>query len=79
MRTGDWYLTQAARAYFAAHPVRKPWEDAKPGEVWIVTDPTGEHAYLVDDEQFYDSARDYGLYFNDGMITAARRIWPEVS
>lgn len=26
----------AARAYFDAHPLRKPWHDAKPGEVWVL-------------------------------------------
>lgn len=26
----------AARAYFKAHPERKPWEDAKAGDVWVI-------------------------------------------
>ena len=26
----------AARAYFKAHPARKPWHDAKQGEVWLL-------------------------------------------
>lgn len=72
-------LARAARAYFEAHPERKPWDDAKPGEVWVVTegDLSETYAYLVDDGQFYDSARDYALDFTDPVITAARRIWPE--
>lgn len=28
---------KAAYAYFEAHPERKPWEAAKPGEVWLLT------------------------------------------
>ncbi|MCK2034452.1 hypothetical protein [Microbacterium sp. KSW4-4] len=69
---------EAARAYFEAHPERKPWEDAKPGEVWVVAEHgQPERAYLVDDSQFYDSSRDYALNFDDSLITAARRIWPE--
>lgn len=70
-------VAQAARAYFNAHP-KRPWGDACPGEVWVVTelaDP--ERAYLVDDFQFYDSSRDYALNFDDSNIVAARRIWPE--
>lgn len=69
----------AAVAYFDAHNVRKLWYDAKPGEVWVVTegDISETYAYLVDDGQFYDSARDYALDFTDPAITAARRIWPE--
>lgn len=30
----------AAQAWFKAHPVRKPWHDAKQGEVWLL-DITG--------------------------------------
>jgi hypothetical protein len=41
---GEGYLSaelegyvQAGDAYFDAHPEPKPWHDAKPGEVWVVT------------------------------------------
>lgn len=69
---------QVAAAYFEAHPERKPWHDAKPGEVWVLKEHgQPERAYLVDDSQFYDSSRDYALDFGDSVILEARRIWPE--
>ncbi|WP_454113584.1 hypothetical protein [Microbacterium maritypicum] len=69
---------EAARAYFEAHPERKAWDDANPGEVWVVKEHgQPERAYMVDDTQFYDSSRDYALNFDDSVITDARRIWPE--
>lgn len=32
-------LQAIGREYFAAHPAPKPWQDAKPGEVWSITGP----------------------------------------
>lgn len=68
---------QAAAAYFDAHPVKKPWHDAKPGEVWIVTVDGTDRALLVDPRQFTDG--NLGYDFTDSGITAARRIYPEAS
>lgn len=65
----------AARAYFEAHPERKPWSSAQVGEVWAVTIDGVERALLVDEEQFTDGNE--GWYFAEPEITAARRIWPE--
>lgn len=75
-----------ARRYFDAHPEPRPWHDAQPGEVWELT---------VDDEQpaaFYPSKsldRHFtpvmpstgmtAVPFDWPLITAGRRIWPEVS
>lgn len=74
-RNPDHPSTKAARAFFDAHPERKPWHDAKPGEVWAVTIDGVERALLVEHEQFTDGNE--GWYFAEPEITAARRIWPE--
>lgn len=68
---------RAARAYFDAHPERKPWHDAKEGEVWLVR-PTkaiggGEYPAIFQAGAF----RDHGGYWEAHDITDARRIWPE--
>jgi len=60
----------AAYAYFEAHPVvePRPWENTKPGEVWVVTREDGvEFAHQVHDEHWYLRV----------PIKSARRIWPE--
>lgn len=70
----------AARAYFDAHPERKPWEDAKPGEAWEITYTT-----LVGPEVTKVAIRtDRNTWKTDVLemefnyaITSARRIWPE--
>lgn len=70
----------AARAYFDAHPEPKPWHDAKPGEVWVIT-TSGRSG---SDERPYTVTR-YGTFdeptfehsITDESITAGRRIWPE--
>ncbi|WP_431785348.1 hypothetical protein [Microbacterium maritypicum] len=71
----------AAVAYFEAHPERKPWQAAKPGEVWILSTADGENAaYSV------MTVREAGTVFeshegryslDDADIEDARRIWPE--
>lgn len=68
-------LASAAHAYFEAHPERKPWYEAKPGDAWLVSLPEGERVMLVDPSQFTDGNE--GIDFDDPDITAARRIWPE--
>lgn len=69
----------AARAYFAAHrePGPKPWLDAAPGEVWLLTFRGSAPApHLVDSFPFFvdDEGNSYEL--DDRHITAGRRIWP---
>lgn len=72
----------AARAYFEAHPGRKPWEDAQEGEVWIVTP---SKAFTLGEQINYPAIfqagmfRDHGGSWGPEDLTAARRIWPEVS
>ena len=68
----------AARAYFEAHPERKPWHEAEPGEVWVLTvrgftlawvaDGDGDFQHLVDPES---------IRRTDPEIMDGRRIWPE--
>lgn len=66
---------KAARAYFEAHPERKPWHDAKTGEVWVITVVGEESAWTVNNKgQFENPDSTYEL--TNPHITAARRIWP---
>lgn len=69
----------AARAYFAAHPERKPWHDAKPGEVWLLTFLSGKQMIgLVeyDGECFIGEGQELTV-IKSTAFTAGRRIWPE--
>lgn len=83
----------AAYAYFDAHPERKPWHDAKPGETWRLT--VNDRIPLEIDLTFNvigvegvipsrfarpqvgGEQMEYPL--DSPAITAGRRIWPEVS
>jgi len=75
-------LRAIAREYIAAHPEPKPWHDAKPGEVWLLNidhkNAANEVAWQVATSTEFSRL---GLAINkrDERITAARRIWPEVS
>lgn len=42
-------MAQAARAYFAAHPDRKPWEEAQVGDFWVVHHMGMRETCRVDD------------------------------
>lgn len=79
---GDRGFDGAAAAYFEAHPERKPWEDAKPGEVWVFTyyEDIDVVACAVAGGPFVTEFRGVtGVEFNtkNSLITTARRIWPE--
>lgn len=75
---------KAARAYFDAHPEPKPWHDAKPGDVWILSHDGGdEYPFGVGDGAYagdfvYAGGESY-FRITDPKITAGRRIWPEVA
>lgn len=71
-----------AREYLAAHPEPKPWHNAKPGEVWVLTyggqpaahvytDRTAEGLAFLSDRAIVSA--------DDPDITAGRRIFPEVN
>ena len=70
-----------AAEYWAAHPVPepKPWLDAQPGEVWLLT-VNGDDSRIVTliGFEFRDFHGDYIVSRSDS-ITAGRRIWPEVT
>lgn len=73
----------AARAYFDAHPEPKPWRNAKPGEVWVLTVAGGRElaarASITNEAlSFEDVAHITNrLDASDTSIKAGRRIWPE--
>lgn len=71
----------AARAYFEAHPERKAWEDAKPGEAWLLTVNGTEGAYLYSDNNldaiWLFAGADGHVVAGSDRITDGRRIWPE--
>lgn len=71
---------RVAREYFEAHPERKPWHEAKHGEVWAVTETSGEALYRVTgwgrfEQVSGDNAR-LSMPITHWSITAARRVWP---
>ena len=74
-----------ASEYWAAHPVPepKPWEQATPGEVWVLTlDGWNKQAALVDSDGGAFILRNAlsvgtGLERDSERITAGQRIWPE--
>jgi len=70
----------AARAYFDAHPEKRPWHDAKAGEVWAVTVDGREFAAKVNTDSGFPRfiALDHDLTYGPRAgFTAGRRIWPE--
>lgn len=72
------WARDAARAYFAAHPEPKPWHDAKPGEVWVITYGGDEHAVISDGSYFlWEAGSEQPI--DDSRITDGRRIYPEVA
>ncbi|MFF1540458.1 hypothetical protein ACFVWL_10280 [Microbacterium sp. NPDC058269] len=71
----------AARAYFEAHPERKPWEAAAAGELWAFnTDPgTRETLWERDTSESRwhlpgQAKAVLGVHFT---IVTGRKIWPE--
>lgn len=69
--------TSAAR-YFAAHPLPKPWHDAKPGEVWALTDRVLERERIfVRTNNGFRSISRKNVFLDESRITAGVRIWPE--
>lgn len=71
-----------ADAYFAAHPEPKPWHDAKPGELWELTENGDKSDFIAIEAdrhgvEFLNSHRRFACTFVG--IDSARRIWPEVA
>ncbi|MDH5133628.1 MULTISPECIES: hypothetical protein [unclassified Microbacterium] len=67
---------RAARAYFEAHPERKPWEDAITGEIWALTLESHVTAWTMNKRGKFEDP-DSTIDPHSPMITDGRRIWPE--
>lgn len=72
----------AARDYFKAHEP-KPWQEAKPGEVWVFRLDGHTGRFVVDCDSEFCGVTDEDFAFRSVPIsyegiTDARRIWPEV-
>jgi len=66
----------AARAFFDAHPEPKPWQDAQPGGVWLIT-VEGKPPVPMIATTYGTFTAQLGEYsVNDELITAGRRLWP---
>lgn len=77
---GEGLIRGAARAYFEAHPERKPWEDAQDGEVWLIDcagTPEGGEPFIVHLGKFKSPTTTSLVVKNDPTITAARKVFPE--
>jgi hypothetical protein len=74
---GDIEFFHAARAYFDAHPVPRPWENAKPGEVWVLTGAGGVEQPWRRDNGFWLSCTTGARKYDAERATSGRRIWPE--
>lgn len=81
-------LQAIAREWLNAHPEQKPWHDAKPGEVWLLTlQSRGADVAAVARDmghvRFWEIADADGDPMTWGTrsadITDARRIFPEVA
>lgn len=76
---------EALREYFAANPGRKPWHDARPGQIWDVDlERGGIRAVTVYGSEhrdpvvvFRDVYKGDEYDFTDTAIRDARRVWPE--
>lgn len=74
---------QAARAYFDAHPEPKPWHNALPGEVWVITTAESEEiavrACIQNEKPTFEYIANVAtkIGVTDEQITSGRRIWPE--
>ena len=75
--SGTSSAVRVAKRYFAAHPEPKPWEEAKAGEVWILTRYGAEEPFFVTGGEFTSTDLAVATDLDDDSITAGRRIWPE--
>ncbi|WP_417540776.1 hypothetical protein [Microbacterium maritypicum] len=78
----------AARAYFEAHPERKPWRDAQQNELWELQisgchDPEiyrfAQDTTCADSRVYRPVNNPKRVFFHpdSSLIAAGRRIWPE--
>ena len=68
----------AARAYFKAHPARKPWHDAKPGEVWLLEiEGRKESTPAVFNRYGRFASNDNMFHVKNSVILGATKIYPK--
>lgn len=71
---------EAAQACRDTHPRPKAWHGAEYGEVWAVTDTSGEQLYKVTRggrfEQVSGSGGSLSMPITHSSITAAHPVWP---
>lgn len=69
----------AAARYFKAHPEPKPWHNAKPGEVWVLTikGVPKETVGLFTNLNLFETV-DFTYPPNDLLITAGRRAFESI-
>lgn len=70
---------RVARAFFEAHPERKPWQEARPEEAWLLTIDGKQWVATVDRMLDFTTSAETFVNGSPDMvrITAGRRIWPE--
>jgi len=74
---------QIAFAYFEAHPERRPWEDAKVGEIWAITIHGNEEPCRVIDPLYSDDTLAFlpvgrpgaTWFLPSSSVTDARKLW----
>jgi hypothetical protein len=76
----DMQFVEAGRAFFDAHPDPKPWDAAEDNEIWVLTGAGGlELPWRRTAEGEWESITPKAIRRrNNDLITAGRRIWPEV-
>lgn len=65
---------------FEDHKERKPWEDAQPGEVWVVNIgdvPANWQGVVVSNGGRFLYRDGSSAALDQDIITDGRRIWPE--
>lgn len=65
----------AAKAYFDTHPVKKPWHDAKPGEVWALSVDGETRTFLMTTGGYFTD--EHFSTLSPDCFTAGQCIWPE--
>ncbi len=78
---------EVGRAYFEAHPEPKPWHEAQPGEMWLLTTPdesdvpavasSSENGHVILTAATHEAGGTQEFSTTSVYITAGRRIWPK--
>ncbi len=68
---------RAARAYFEAHPERKPWHNAKPEEVWVMSSGQHEFVAMVMADGRFQFADGSFMHVTEEFVDGRRIFTPE--